>query len=170
MRHCMEPAYTSLNCVRRLTETRNGDYARHPMQGLGDSAMSRRIIQDLSFTPLVSGCGRGFSPTTPISFSRKQPNPRKDLCPAGHRANPFNNPPPTDTHSAPTFVSPPTLSNNRHPSKKEPPQAVPYSSRRFLRKDSHPRPPNAHSRQPCSADGISQSYVTGTRLCDYLAS
>lgn len=69
MRHCMEPAYTSLNCVRRLTETRNGDYARHPMQGLGDSAMSRRIIQDLSFTPLVSGCGRGFSPTTPISFS-----------------------------------------------------------------------------------------------------
>ena len=56
--------------------------------------MSRRIIQDLSFTPLVSGCGRGFSPTTPISFSRKQPSPRKDLCPAGHRANPFNSPPP----------------------------------------------------------------------------
>lgn len=91
-----------------------------PMQGLGDTAMSRRIIQDLSFTPLVSGCGRGFSPTTPISFSPhpflflgKQANPRKDLCPADHRANPFNSPPhrhpfstdlrqPTHTQQQPT--------------------------------------------------------------------
>lgn len=119
MRHCMEPAYTSLNCVRRLTETRNGDYARHPMQGLGDSAMSRRIIQDLSFTPLVSGCGRGFSPTTPISFSRKQPNPRKDLCPAGHRANPFNNPPPPHRHPFSTDLRQPTHTQQQPTSKQK---------------------------------------------------